>query len=342
MTMIPTDIEQVRELLATWCNSLAAQRVMDTRTKEQFEQRQLQYSVSIPYNELDKHWSELPSRNSPFALLLPLQENTMDEKDSVLYKLRVRGWTPTVVLWDQPLLWSVATSMGLTISNSTDIISRSIRFLFTPCPFLEEQIPRIETLKGTNNVNISVSGQSPLVFRLCDIGCGSGRDVAWMLARSSKSQHHHSSSNYSWNAHAIDAWQGAVKRTCQLLASRHFTTERARSNGNIRYYDNGASSSNVTSTADATSSLMVNDQSTAKQLMETSTYDLVIAVRFLERAAFPHIDSWVAPDGVCDYEQPAGRELAMYFGESRGYTVMEDRIDWTEDGRPLNSFLAVN
>jgi hypothetical protein len=201
MTMPLTNTEQIREQLTAWCNSPAAQRVMDTRSKEQFEQQQqLLYSVSIPYNELDIHWSELPSRNSPFALLLPIQERNVDENESVLYKLRVRGWMPTIVLWDQPLLWSVATSMGLVVRH-TDIATRSIQFLFTPCPFLEEQIPRIErllvesALKKANNLNTNVLVRPSLFFQLCDVGCGSGRDVAWMLARSSKSHIHSVSIN---------------------------------------------------------------------------------------------------------------------------------------------------
>ncbi|KAI9598715.1 hypothetical protein BDF19DRAFT_431210 [Syncephalis fuscata] len=383
MDTMLNDTKRVRQALETWWASTASKRLMDARTEEQFEKQHLQHAISIPYNQLNMRWFELPSRQASFALLLPMQEKDLDERESVLGQLRVRGWDPLVILWDEPSLWQIATAMGLLAKPAG---TEPIRFLFSPSPFLEEQIPGIEMLliesamlrlaeSGSNNDTCT---PTQFKFRLCDVGCGSGRDVAWMLARSRDNytyigdaanvhaplftQFHMQKYNFCWSACAIDAWQGAVTRTCQLLMSRQFTTTRAQvvraqfqPDGCIRYYN--APSTNQDTSNTAALEYRIIDQHVAQKVVENTTYDLVVAVRFLERAAFSHLNNCVAPggfllystfvDGISEYEQPAGQahrltigELAGYFNVSRGYTILEDRIDWTEDGRPLNSFLA--
>jgi 2-polyprenyl-3-methyl-5-hydroxy-6-metoxy-1,4-benzoquinol methylase len=316
----------------------------------------------------------------------------VEEGEGVLEQLRVRGWTPAVVFWDQPALWSAAASLEL-VDNTRASASEEIRYLFSPCPFLEEQAARIEAALLSVNATITNPSNVSIPLWLCDVGCGSGRDVAWMLARTGQQQQQQEqqllstdmsnsckqqqdrSVSFHWNACAIDAWQGAVTRTGQLLASRCFTPERAhivraqfQPDGLIRYYDHPSGQSpddrgqvNIATTpagqSESLSTYEVRDKSLAKQLLEHRQYDLVVAVRFLERAAFPHLDRCVRPggfllystfvDGICEYEQPAGQshrlavgELAAYFTTTRGYAVLEDRIDWTDDGRPLSSFLA--
>ncbi|RKP05889.1 hypothetical protein THASP1DRAFT_32283 [Thamnocephalis sphaerospora] len=377
------------ELLQTWQDSPAAGRLLDVRSLDCYCQRRLQGAVSVPLSELSERWSELPSKQTAFALMLPgpgvsrvielaKAEAAADDKtaawqeqpcvDTILQQLRLRGWMPSHLFYDHSdetgldALWEAAGELGLLVEAPP---SSPAPFLFSPSPFLEEQAPRIEAalhaMYAAKEDSDSDANTGTRRFSMCDIGCGSGRDVAWMLTRTLPE------SNGGWSACAVDNWRGALGRTGQLLASRAFGPDRARlarasfqSSGQIRYYaipHAAGGTGEDTARAEMVDALLVHSKTEAQQLLVVQQYDLVTVVRFLERAAFPLLDRLVRPggfllystfvDGVCTYEQPASGEhrlalgeLAAYFGPSRGYTVLEDGLVWTEDGRPLSAFLA--
>lgn len=103
-------------------------------------------------------------------------------------------------------------------------------------------------------------------------------------------------------------------------------------------------------------------KSSASPSFETQQYDLVLAIRFLEREFFPALGAMVRPgsgfllfvsfvareDGV-PYEHPKDPrkvlergELARVFGPEggMGFETVEDRLEILPDGRVLSAFLA--
>lgn len=86
-------------------------------------------------------------------------------------------------------------------------------------------------------------------------------------------------------------------------------------------------------------------------------YDVVVGVRFLEKTFLPQMAEMVRPGGFLVYSTFADGaqymkgpknlnrivmkgELARAFGGDKGFLVLIDRIEHSEDGRPLNCFLA--
>ncbi|KAK9766556.1 hypothetical protein K7432_004280 [Basidiobolus ranarum] len=313
--------EDIRVSVEKWLNSIGRDRVLDLRTREEFAEIHIKDSTCIPFGELKKRWFELPHRLSPFTAILP------KDTEGVLYKLR--EWTISDTFTDSPEFWQVAKELDLTTEDE----KTSTKLLFKPCPFLEEMIEEVETKLVKRK--LAESDHVP-TLSCCDVGCGSGRDVAWLCSRP----------NANWEAHAVDSWRGSLDRTRQLAISLNIS-EKITTCG-AKFNSSGAvkpiSSNNTEYTHQETEFL-------------SNQFDLVICIRFLERSSFDILDSLVAPggfllystfvDGVIEFEKPFGEnhrlvlgELKARFGESQGYNVLCDKIEYIEDGRPVNSFLA--
>ena len=101
-------------------------------------------------------------------------------------------------------------------------------------------------------------------------------------------------------------------------------------------------------------------ESTSAGLPEPGSYDLVLCVRFLERAALPYIAKLLRPGGCVAYStfvegpglaafgRPSGRERVLgpqelgrdWFGQEQGFSVVRDEIVLSGDGRELSYFIA--
>ncbi|ORX95424.1 hypothetical protein K493DRAFT_315001 [Basidiobolus meristosporus CBS 931.73] len=305
--------EGVKRSLEKCLGDLVVPRILDLRSEEEFRAKRIKNSTNIPYEELARRWFELPHRRNPFIILLPKDLHGIPD--------RLQEWTITEAFANTPEFWAAAEELGVVAEGP----ERSVNLLFSPCPFLEENIEEIEDrlVKGTRSETLSC----------CDVGCGSGRDVAWLCSRS----------KVSWSAHAADSWLGSLNRTRQLANSLNLSEKvttcgaRFTSEGTVKSVD----SSKSEYTHEGASFL-------------DKQFDLVICIRFLERSSFSIIDKLVAPggillystfvDGVIEFDKPSGKnhrlelgELKEYFGH---YTILHDRIEYIEDGRPVNSFLA--
>jgi hypothetical protein len=101
-------------------------------------------------------------------------------------------------------------------------------------------------------------------------------------------------------------------------------------------------------------------RSVCKALLEPGSFDLVLCVRFLERAALPCIAkllrsggcvaycTFVEGPGLAAFGRPTGRERVLephelrrdWFGTRQGFRVIKDKIALSGDGRELSYFIA--
>lgn len=93
---------------------------------------------------------------------------------------------------------------------------------------------------------------------------------------------------------------------------------------------------------------------TSAACLDKRQFDLVLGVRFLDRASFPKIKQMVKPGGYiawqtfsegCEaYGSPKNPNFILKAGELaetfNDFEVVLDRIESLEDGRPVNSFIA--
>jgi hypothetical protein len=203
-------------------------KILDLRSTIAYHRQRLKGAVSIPLNSLSDRWFELPNKQTSLIIMLPKLLGQVDCTEwkepicihNVLSHIKLRGWNITSIFVDdtdevvinclhQPSIpnpivytWKEAKEWHLIDDMPPP---NPMPFLFSPSSFLEEQISRIESTLTNSN------------YWMCDIGCGSGRDLAWILAR-----------NSYWSVCGVDDWYGALERTSQLLNSRQFPSNRAR------------------------------------------------------------------------------------------------------------------
>jgi SAM-dependent methyltransferase len=261
--------------------------------------------------------------------------------------LSERGWNCRWIFWEGDFvhnadLWNDLRSLGIAEDNA----SNQSWLLFNPCPILETSIDLVETeLRNVSSEPLSC----------LDIGCGSGRDLAWLLARKTV---------------AIDSSEGAVQRTriiCKNMAMANQLISGINAkvlvNGDWRLVEKG------------NPGLAVKDGQTARLMPGYPTmqfftqeiqrllnhtiprqYDMIITIRFLARAILPQLPQLLKPGGFLiishfvdhkdyTYDQPRPEhrlqvnELASLYGSMPGISIIVDKIEHVEDGRPVNSFI---
>lgn len=150
-----------------------------------------------------------------------------------------RGWTESVFcLVDNPELWIAAEKQGLA-EREGNLSTLRKRWMFQPAQLLGQEIQRIEAAlvaqhtaaHGSASSIASSSSQDasgssgPAVcppFKMLDIGCGSGRDLAWLATRERPASILVPISDLSlsgplWQVHGVDSWLGALLRAKELL-----------------------------------------------------------------------------------------------------------------------------
>lgn len=95
--------------------------------------------------------------------------------------------------------------------------------------------------------------------------------------------------------------------------------------------------------------------------LQLGSFDLLLCVRFLERALLPVLPSLLRPGGVllyctfvegpglAAYGRPTGRDRVLapgelrtsWFGEQQGFKVLQDEVVLSDDGRELSMYAAV-
>ena len=209
---------------------------------------------------------------------------------------------------------------------------------YTPQPFLASQIEAIEAglakhrpLCGEGE-GTTAEGTGAQRWQCCDVGCGSGRDAVWLAKRG------------RWLVRAVDRLPRCLDRA-RALGLRHGVADHI-------LCEEATIKSGVVVSSPARS----QEEGTSFQERQ---YDLVVVVRFLERAfndalakmvrpgGFLLFVSFVAMEGVV-YESPKDPrrllergELSRVFGpDGHGLEVVRDEVRSLSDGRFVSAFLA--
>jgi len=340
-------------------------RLVDVRSEAAFEACRLSPSINLPFDSLLNLLFELPEPSLSLAVIA----TTWEEGERAVALLKNRDWHHVSFIFvggedvaegeNKDELWTAAKALGLLTSGAVGPRDRNI--LYTPNPFLASFIDYMEealaaapsplhypppplplstSFSSSSVTNLATSPPPPplsslsavgRVLTCCDVGCGAGRDGVWLAKRGK-----------GWRVHCMDRLPRCLDRV-QRLAARHGVTDSV---------DIEASVIKGTSVV----------RSSVSPSFETKQYDLVLAIRFLERDFFPALGAMVRPgggfllfvsfvareDGV-PYEHPKDPrrvlehgELARVFGAEggMGFETVEDRLETLPDGRVLSAFLA--
>lgn len=167
--------------------------------------------------------------------------------------LESRGWRVAFCVEATVELWRLASARGVLAENVC-ALSIKQRWPFQPNKLLVQQAGMIEDLliqsglRREHAVAIrECSGSSHacqsdypgdvadvrmeafccprvMTFRVLDIGCGSGRDLAWLATRNSILRVPHSADEQvmdvrvAWECVGLDSWHGALQRAAEVLA----------------------------------------------------------------------------------------------------------------------------
>ncbi|KAI9291460.1 hypothetical protein K502DRAFT_326277 [Neoconidiobolus thromboides FSU 785] len=313
--------EELRQQIQTWKEK---GKLLDIRTAVKGSSY-IKGSTYIPYNEnFELRWCELPNKNEGLNMLISEEGTEMQ----LVEKIKQRGWKIEQVFKSNSLFWKLIEEFDLL---ATDYEYN--RLLFSPAPFLLRNLKLIETILNER------FGHKPHWSTL-DIGCGSGRDMAWLAFNNKK-----------FHLYGIDCVQTALNRV-ELLFS------------NLNLQTNLKQLIRLKFLPDSTFKLYTKNQTLIYNdigkipFINVNKFQLILCVRYLERASFIHLYSLLASGGILlfstflhlegcsDYEPSleSGKrllpgELVKEFGSQ--FQVLIDCIEYSEDNRPLNSFLAV-
>jgi SAM-dependent methyltransferase len=278
--------------------------------------------------------------------------------------LHDRGWICPWVFWEGDFLendqlWNDLQALGWAEASAKS--DSHSWLMFNPCPILESSIGDIEEKLRKSRI----PSMSHEAFSCLDIGCGSGRDLAWLLSRNSHTAHP------MWQAVAVDSSYGAAKRTkaicdnmglsAQLLSS---INAKVLANGQWKLVEKG--NPGMTTLDSKKKSNFIPGHPTVdffSQIVQQKLnscipqqYDLIITIRFLVRSLLPQLPLLLKPGGYMilshfvdhgqyTYDQPRPEhrlqlhELADLYGSMRGMSVIVDKLEEIEDGRPVNSVI---
>ncbi|KAL1921316.1 uncharacterized protein VTP21DRAFT_11032 [Calcarisporiella thermophila] len=324
-------MRQILRNLQDFLQSPSRHLLLDLRPRDAYANRHIVPSTNIPAAELGERWYELPSKHVPMGIL----DTTEGESTGWLLE---KGWQAHWKFRDVKEFWQACEQAGVPVSNSDTLNSVEFPpkpwFLFSACPFLVRHAPSIEKALEERDV-----------LRCLDLGCGSGRDLAWLLGRG------------RWAATGVDCWSGALERA-EMLArgigreSQLETWEaKIMSDGKWKFGERNSHRNGAEAAPHA------NHE---PEFWKQETYDLILMVRFLARALLPQLPYLLRPggyllvsqfvtDGVHVYHKPQDGPLRLQLGELRAMyeniegvrmEVVEDVVESIEDGRPVNSFLA--
>ncbi|KAJ1953506.1 hypothetical protein IWQ62_005976 [Dispira parvispora] len=371
-------------------------KLLDFRPVRDYKHYHLYPSVNFPNPNFDsQRLFELPAKTVPLDVLVPNDSLGRPYLAPALL-LYDKGWLVDHIVFIQDSCvesdgtseestagksvgsdpgWSLARKLGVLVHDGylcNGVLDQGHHVLFDPCPSLHRSIAQIEVALG------QVKGDKN--WMVCDLGCGSGRDLVWLCTRHWRRSSttpspalSDSKSNYpQWYGLGVDAVLGGLRRVRQLTFQLNSSDNVTLCHGKFHYDgplrlkspldcpDLANPSNSPLSTTITTEMSTLPTLGTEPIATLQGPFDLVLAIRFLHRPLFSQgqVDRWVAPGGfvLCSTfvetpehpnEHPQGPkhrlqpgELAAWFGPTQGYEIWYDEIECIEDGRHVNSFLA--
>ena len=289
-------------------------------------------------DHLNRYLHMLPARNVRFALLASEQADL----DQALLLLKSKGWKNVfpAMLASRELVEYAETLLGEAFARNDD---KTITLLFQPSPFFVKAIGLIESIFVEEHRKEALA---------LDLGCGQGRDSIWLASKNwvsfpyvtrSSSESKEEKSKIAWNISCVDAYPLMLEKlleaakTAQCKGIIHPFCSKILGDGKLRTLKASSSSEIEESTrwADA-------------------KYEIVFAIRFLQKMFFPQIRNLTKPSGFVLYStflegtsfpRKEARllerdELSREFGETNGFEIFLNEVTLTEDGRELASILA--
>ncbi|EPX71508.1 uncharacterized protein SOCG_01725 [Schizosaccharomyces octosporus yFS286] len=326
-----------------WVSLIAHGRLkcLDVRPPKEFQKRHLYGSVNIPSTTIAGRWFQLPAKQEGFVVL-EQDGSSIDEKEggSCSEQLQQKGWKIEGSIRASTELWQWIEQNGMIEQGE------SKRLLFDPSPHLKENISMIE-----GNLRKSEA-------RVLDVGCGSGRDLAWLCSRESKIR---------YKVTAVDAEKRAIYRFSSLFETlgledhiEHKQIAKMDSVGKWKCYNmEGKRDINIPDLSTSDLMKFFETSSTTKPGKQDEKYDLVVQIRFLHRLLLTQTDQLLCDDGflflctfvndgIHDYEYPKGQEHRLELGEaaqlirssSPSMKILKEEVGFIEDGRPVQVLLA--
>ncbi|CAH1758056.1 15986_t:CDS:1 [Entrophospora sp. SA101] len=352
-----------RAALNHWFTS-SNRLLLDLRSLDVHYRRRIIPSACIPVSDLNLYWFELPPKSIPFAVLEP-----SDNKGVANQLLKDHGWRINWVFNEaDDEVWKFAKEFNIleicenilssptnnninnnNYSSGNSDCKMKKWFLFRPNPFLMNNIELIEqSLIGES----FMYDQQKKVFNCLDVGCGSGRDICWLSARKS--------SGVDWYVTGMDVLTSALDRA-KLLAKRMDVPHKIQTI-NAKILNNGNIKLLLPIREDENKEIITSEKEHKKESNEeilNKRYDLVLCIRFLNRNFFDKMINLVNPGGflllstfvddkIHVYERPHSDEHRLKLGELseivknkyQHFNIIQDKIEFIEDGRPVNSFLV--
>ena len=307
-------------VLETW-SSVSPRHCLDLRIPEGYAKAHLIPSTNIPFSLLESSFSQLPPRLSATSFLLVTSPHTYFSGLPVAGFLSLRGWRVDGVIevgTDESAkeIWSAAEKLGVLGTGR-----EGAELMFKPSPILGEWIDFIEQ-------SLSLKERLTMV----DIGCGSGRDMGFLVSRERE-----------WSVIGIDNWRKALARAGVLVKSINSSRTSMFHHAEVR--------------EDGT--IIALPAKTNSPEPPVKDVDLVVISRFFQRELFKKLHHYIAPQGFLvfsqfmdppeggkDYETPP-KERRVQKGQVEeilegidGWEVLQTRDSTSEDGRPMWSVVA--
>lgn len=344
----PKKMKKLRAWVAS-SNSLC----LDLRSKLEFKSCHLKSSTNIPLSQLALRQAELPPKRLLFAVIEPLHHQGCSSW------LIERGWQIPWVFWEGHFNWKdlAASTQWVNDSNSDS----KTWLLFQPSPFLEKNIDMIE----------SSLPKDKLWYDCLDIGCGAGRDIGWLLSRQKKWR----ASAFDALPGAMVRTETLVRNLdvapyLDVLAQAKLMPDgrwKLISNAWWKNRKDNPDSDEIDEVAKRLE--MAKLECPEKQVLpfhkfytklapkKPSKFDLILNIRFLSRP-FLHeapnllnvggyfLISHFVHDHNYDYKHPKQsqrleiNEIRDLYRDTKYMEVVQDLIEESEDGRPMNSILV--
>ncbi|KAI8850995.1 hypothetical protein BC829DRAFT_415704 [Chytridium lagenaria] len=238
---------------------------------------------------------------TPLELTRVLKEKGWWKGFSYSNELESSGSSLPIVYDDDESFWEKAFQCGRW--NGIEAIGRDV--LFKPCPLLAEVIDKVEASLAGNVANQQVN----MRFRCLDMGCGAGRDLAFLATRGGRfekvNEAHYeveeglnTLGNWCWDLRGLDWMDGILNRARTLFSNLEVDESRYglirtkfRLDGSFRFYNDGDDSKeNVSLSASITTKA-------SSDLESMETVDLLLCVRFLARTHYRWMRRMVRPGG---------------------------------------------
>jgi SAM-dependent methyltransferase/rhodanese-related sulfurtransferase len=323
--------------------------VIDFRSAEDFAAQHIRHALHIDgINGLNSRFSWLPppSRDpdSPGRKLVVICRGAsrLEELQASLSRWNVVAWIFEEE--DSRCFWIDAIDKGLVACKGED---DTPSLLFEPSPLIEMAIQACEDTIQTGKATATV----------LDLGCGAGRDLAYIVRRKSKQ---------AWLGTGVDNLLATVERARLFVSDgtdsriQNIVWAQASPKGTLQALQLGLNSQSKTKGVPIASARGSDDslQAFAADHLPCTTFDLILLVRFLPRPLLLNLsqlshagtivgishfttiegeEDYPSPDASKRFEEKDVQMLLQEWGPE--WSLYDQVIHRAEDARPLRSVL---